>query len=228
MSEVDPIAKNGQSRCPPQAGQAAAASCCPPSAAAPSAASCCAPAASGSSSSPSSSQAAAGCGGVALADDGKDELSAVDFPNSRRIHISLNVKNLKNSLWFYRVLFNRNPSKLRDDYAKFEPTVPPVNFTLNEHADAIDRDGHFGIEVKSPEAVQAVINRMTAAGMTINTRETQVSCCYSVQDKAWVVDPDGNHWEVFVVTNSEAIEGCGLSCICYDKETGGCNWKKND
>lgn len=125
------------------------------------------------------------------------------------------------------MLFNRNPSKLRDDYAKFEPTVPPVNFTLNEHPDAIDRDGHFGIEVKSPEEVQAVINRMTAAGLTVNTRETQVSCCYSVQDKVWVVDPDGNHWEVFVVTNSEAAEGCGLSCICYDKETGGCNWKSN-
>jgi hypothetical protein len=46
-----------------------------------------------------------------------------------------------------------------------------------------------------------------------------------VQDKAWVVDPDGNHWEVFVVTNNEAEEGCGLSCICYDADTGGCNWK---
>ncbi|QNA87264.1 hypothetical protein G4G28_00140 [Massilia sp. Dwa41.01b] len=217
MSEVDPIANTGSSCCPPRPGQAAAASCCAPSAAAPSAAACCAPAPS----------QAAGCGGAVILDDGTDEVSAVDFPNERRIHISLNVRNLKKSLWFYRILFNRNPSKLREDYAKFEPTVPPVNFTLNEHADAIDRDGHFGIEVKSTEAVQAVINRMTAAGMTVNTRETQVSCCYSVQDKVWVVDPDGNHWEVFVVTNSEAVEGCGLSCICYDKETGGCNWKSN-
>lgn len=218
MSEVDSNAASGSSCCPPRPGQAAASACCPPSTsagAAPAAASCCAPA------------AAAGCGGTELASDSTEELSAVDFPNERRIHISLNVKNLKKSLWFYRVLFNRNPSKLRDDYAKFEPTVPPVNFTLNEHADAIDRDGHFGIEVKSPEAVQAVISRMTAAGLTVNARETQVSCCYSVQDKAWVVDPDGNHWEVFVVTNSEAVEGCGLSCICYDKETGGCNWKSN-
>jgi catechol 2,3-dioxygenase-like lactoylglutathione lyase family enzyme len=171
--------------------------------------------------------AASGCGGAELGADSSEQLSAVDFPNNRRIHISLNVKNLKKSLWFYRILFNRNPSKLRDDYAKFEPTVPPVNFTLNEHADAIDRDGHFGIEVKSPEAVQTVINRMVAAGLTVNTRETQVSCCYSVQDKVWLADPDGNHWEVFVVTNSEAVEGCGLSCICYDKETGGCNWKSN-
>ena len=26
-----------------------------------------------------------------------------------------------------------------------------------------------------------------------------VSCCYAVQDKTWVKDPDGNEWEVFVV-----------------------------
>jgi hypothetical protein len=26
-----------------------------------------------------------------------------------------------------------------------------------------------------------------------------VSCCYAVQDKVWVTDPDGNAWEVFVV-----------------------------
>ncbi len=162
-----------------------------------------------------------------MVEDGSDLPSAVDFANNKRIHISLNVKNLKASLWFYRVLFNRNPIKLRSDYAKFEPTMPPVNFTLNEHVDAIDRDGHFGIEVKSTEAIQAAVSRFRAAGLEVNTRETQVACCYSIQDKVWVVDPDGNHWEIFVVTNNQAAEGCGLTCICYDPATGGCNWKSN-
>ena len=27
----------------------------------------------------------------------------------------------------------------------------------------------------------------------------QTTCCYALQDKAWVHDPDGNEWEVFVV-----------------------------
>jgi hypothetical protein len=27
----------------------------------------------------------------------------------------------------------------------------------------------------------------------------QTDCCYAVQDKTWVQDPDGNDWEVFVV-----------------------------
>jgi hypothetical protein len=26
-----------------------------------------------------------------------------------------------------------------------------------------------------------------------------VDCCYALQDKSWVADPDGNEWEVFVV-----------------------------
>ncbi|MFP4103671.1 MAG: glyoxalase/bleomycin resistance/dioxygenase family protein, partial [Coleofasciculus sp.] len=24
-------------------------------------------------------------------------------------------------------------------------------------------------------------------------------CCYAIQDKVWVSDPDGNRWEIFVV-----------------------------
>jgi hypothetical protein len=27
----------------------------------------------------------------------------------------------------------------------------------------------------------------------------QTTCCYALQDKAWVNDPDGNEWEVFTV-----------------------------
>jgi catechol 2,3-dioxygenase-like lactoylglutathione lyase family enzyme len=154
-----------------------------------------------------------------------EQTSAVDFPNTRRPHISLNVRNVQRSSWFYRLLFNQTPVKTRPDYVKFEPVDPPVNFTINEHADAVDRDGHFGIEVKDVESVARYIERFKAAGLEVDATETQVSCCYSVQDKAWVVDPDGNHWEIFVVTNNEAAEGCGLSCICYDPGTGGCNWK---
>ena len=154
-----------------------------------------------------------------------EQTSAVDFPNTRRPHISLNVRNVQRSAGFYRLLFNQTPVKMRPDYVKFEPVDPPVNFTINEHADAVDRDGHFGIEVKDVESVARYIERFKGAGLKVDATETQVSCCYSVQDKAWVIDPDGNHWEIFVVTNNEATEGCGLSCICYDPGTGGCNWK---
>ena len=29
--------------------------------------------------------------------------------------------------------------------------------------------------------------------------ENDTSCCFALQDKVWVEDPDGNSWEVFVV-----------------------------
>jgi hypothetical protein len=29
--------------------------------------------------------------------------------------------------------------------------------------------------------------------------EENTTCCYAMQDKVWVEDPDGNMWEVFVV-----------------------------
>jgi hypothetical protein len=44
---------------------------------------------------------------------------------------------------------------------------------------------------------------LAAAGFErrgLRTRgEEDTSCCYAVQDKVWVEDPDGNMWEVFVV-----------------------------
>jgi len=223
-------ATTGSACCPAPAGASTASSgCCPAPAAGATkaaAASACCPAPAPSQA--QSAEAASCCGAPALKADANELLSAVDFPNTRRPHISLNVKNVQRAMWFYKILFNQNPVKMRPDYAKFEPVEPPVNFTLNEHADAVDRDGHFGIEVKTVEDVARYLERFKAAGMKVDTTETQVSCCFSVQDKAWVVDPDGNHWEIFVVTNNEATEGCGLTCICYDPGTGGCNWKSRE
>jgi hypothetical protein len=36
--------------------------------------------------------------------------------------------------------------------------------------------------------------------------EMQTTCCYALQDKAWVQDPDGNKWEVFVVLKHDLGE----------------------
>jgi predicted enzyme related to lactoylglutathione lyase len=226
-------ATTGSACCPAPAGAAAStgSGCCPAPAASATkaaAASACCPAPAATAAAPSTAAASSCCAAPALTADADELVSAVDFPNTRRPHISLNVKNVQRAMWFYKILFNQNPVKMRPDYAKFEPVDPPVNFTLNEHADAVDRDGHFGIEVKSVEDVARYLERFQSAGLKVDTKETQVSCCYSVQDKAWVVDPDGNHWENFVVTNNEATEGCGLTCICYDPGTGGCNWKSRE
>ena len=47
--------------------------------------------------------------------------------------------------------------------------------------------------------------------------EMQTTCCYALQDKAWVYDPDGNEWEVFVVLKdnlSEEVQGVADKTCC--------------
>jgi hypothetical protein len=42
----------------------------------------------------------------------------------------------------------------------------------------------------------------------------QTTCCYAVQDKTWVADPDGNEWEVFVVLEDNLAESGGDGACC--------------
>lgn len=135
---------------------------------------------------------------------------------SQRMHISLNVSNLRSALAFYRTLFNANPSKVRTGYAKFDLTEPPLNFTLNEHPEDTRAQGHFGIQVKSTAVVQQTLDRLDRAAFKLIT-ETDVECCYAEQTKIWAADPDGNRWEIFVTTEPDADQGCGPDCICHQE-----------
>lgn len=132
--------------------------------------------------------------------------SAVDFPGTYRLHVALNVSNIETSKRFYEILFGEAPSKERPRYAKFEPTDPSVNLSLNEIDGPVTVEGgsaHFGIQVKSVEAVHAAIEKFKAAGIPTITEEA-TTCCYAVQDKVWAIDPDGHKWEVFVVLQADA------------------------
>lgn len=132
--------------------------------------------------------------------------SAVQFSGESRIHIGLNVSDLNASQRFYQTLFNTTPSKERPGYAKFEPSEPSVNLTLNQlpsSATAQAHTGHYGVQVQSTDAVQEAIDRFKAEGLATRVQEN-TTCCYAVQDKVWVDDPDGNEWEVFVVLEADA------------------------
>ena len=145
-----------------------------------------------------------------------EAVSAVDFPGDSRIHISLDVASIEASWPFYMVLFGARPTKRKDDYAKFELVSPSVNLALNQNKDAQSSSGHYGIQVKSTKEIAQARDRLSRAGFVI-TEETDTACCYAVQTKIWVVDPDGNRWEFFVVTEADADEGCGPDCICYQE-----------
>jgi catechol 2,3-dioxygenase-like lactoylglutathione lyase family enzyme len=134
-----------------------------------------------------------------------------------KAHLALNVHDLERSLEFYKKLFAIEPSKVRTGYAKFDVANPPLNLTLNENSFG-DRGAlsHLGIQVSSTEDVLAVRSQWQDAGL-IARDEMQTNCCYALQDKAWVRDPDGNEWEVFVVLEDNLPETA--PCECGDKVT---------
>ena len=133
--------------------------------------------------------------------------SAVNFSEGRRVHIGLGVHDVAQSVKFYTVLFSQEPTKVREGYAKFEIESPSLNLSLNEVAGAPypRHHGalHYGIQVKSSQEVVSAIDRFSESQLETAIEE-EVNCCYAVQDKVWVTDPDGNKWEVFVVLEADA------------------------
>lgn len=129
-----------------------------------------------------------------------------------KAHLALNVHNVEQSIEFYKKMLGIEPSKVRTGYAKFDVQNPPLNLTLNEHL--FNERGalsHLGIQVSSTEDVLAIREKWAEAGL-ITRDEMQTSCCYAVQDKAWVRDPDGNEWEVFVVLQDNLAETSPCEC----------------
>ena len=132
--------------------------------------------------------------------------------NAIKAHVSLNVHNIERSVEFYQKLFGINPAKTRRGYAKFDVQNPPLNLALNESftikGNAIS---HLGIQVASTADVLAVKSSWEEMGL-LTSDEMQTTCCYALQDKTWVRDPDGNEWEVFVVLEDNLPQSDPCEC----------------
>jgi catechol 2,3-dioxygenase-like lactoylglutathione lyase family enzyme len=113
-------------------------------------------------------------------------------------HVSLNVSNIDASVAFYERAFGVPPTKRRPGYAKFDLESPSLNLSMQEAPRTGTNAGHFGIQVASSEDVAQAWTRFKQAGIRTFTEEN-TACCYALQDKVWIEDPDGNAWEVFVV-----------------------------
>ncbi len=132
-----------------------------------------------------------------------------------KAHISLNVSDLGASVKFYRRMLGIEPSKVRTGYAKFDIQNPPLNLALNQVRDVALRGSlsHLGIQVGSTDDVLATRLRWNRAGL-VTRDEMKTNCCYATQDKSWVLDPDGNEWEVFVVLEDNLPEAAPASSCC--------------
>jgi catechol 2,3-dioxygenase-like lactoylglutathione lyase family enzyme len=125
------------------------------------------------------------------------------------------VADIDTAVEFYSKLFNATPAKRRPGYAYFAITEPPLKLVLIENpagrghgiAGALN---HLGVEVETPEQVQATTARLVGEGLDPDIQES-TTCCYAVQDKTWVDDPDGAPWEVYTVL-ADAPDETDLGC----------------
>ena len=148
--------------------------------------------------------------------------------NTLKAHLAINVNNVETSIDFYKKMLGIEPSKVRTGYAKFDVQNPPLNLTLNQ----VPFSGkgalsHLGIQVASTDDVIALRDRWQESGLAPR-EEMQTSCCYALQDKAWVNDPDGNEWEVFVVLQDNLAEAKSNDATCCTPTFVGINGKTEE
>ncbi|WP_026734168.1 ArsI/CadI family heavy metal resistance metalloenzyme [Fischerella sp. PCC 9605] len=125
-----------------------------------------------------------------------------------RLQLALNVSDIDAAVDFYSKLFGTEPAKRRPGYANFAIVEPPLKLVLFENPAATGKLNHLGIEVESSQKVAQASDRLKQANLTVKV-ENQTTCCYALQDKVWVTDPDGDDWEVYTVLKDSATFACG-------------------
>jgi catechol 2,3-dioxygenase-like lactoylglutathione lyase family enzyme len=134
--------------------------------------------------------------------------------NTLKAHIALNVSDVEQSIEFYKKMLGIEPSKVRTGYAKFDVQNPPLNLSLNQTAVyGTGALSHLGIQVAGSDDVAAMRSAWEEKGL-LPREEMQTTCCYALQDKAWVRDPDGNEWEVFTVLEDNLPEAKNAGPAC--------------
>ena len=139
--------------------------------------------------------------------------------NVLKPHVSLNISNIDASVAFYEKAFGVAVTKRRPGYAKFDLQSPALNLTMQEAPRTGINASHFGVQVATTEDVLEAKGRFEAAGLKTFTEEN-TACCYAVQDKVWIEDPDGNAWEVFVVKEDAPVMKASTSSCCAPLSAG--------
>jgi catechol 2,3-dioxygenase-like lactoylglutathione lyase family enzyme len=139
--------------------------------------------------------------------------------NVLKPHVSLNVTDIEASVAFYEKVFDVPATKRRPGYAKFDLQAPALNLSMTEAARSGVNASHFGIQVASTDDVALASERFKRHGLPTRAEEN-TSCCYAVQDKVWVEDPDGNMWEVFVVKGDSPTMRDGAETACCTPTAG--------
>lgn len=122
-----------------------------------------------------------------------------------RVQLAINVTDIDAAVAFYSKLFNAEPAKLRPGYANFAIVDPPLKLVLIENGGSHGTINHLGVEVETTDEVAAAQARLMGEGL--DTVAESGACCYAVQEKVWVNDPDGAPWEVYAVLADSETAG---------------------
>ncbi len=137
----------------------------------------------------------------------------------KRFHIHLGVKDLQKSIEFYTTLFGQNPTKTKEDYAKWMLEDPRINFAISTRSGEKGIN-HLGLQVDEETELEQMIRRLKSADLGVHD-EGETTCCYAESKKAWVQDPTGIAWEAYRTMadaelfsrESESQEGESACCV---------------
>ncbi len=139
--------------------------------------------------------------------------------NFPRMHVSVYVSNLTATVNFYTDFFGQSADKIAKGYAKYILNEPSLIISFIENPERVQANfGHLGFQVATQEEMKARLKVAQEKGI-VYKEEMGTACCYAIQDKFWVNDPDGLQWEVYyfhedVVFNDPHFETEGAEACC--------------
>ena len=144
--------------------------------------------------------------------------------NFPRMHVSLYVTDLSQTVDFYTSFFGQAPEKVMKDYAKYILEKPSLVISFVENADRVRPNfGHLGFQVETSERLNALLE-VARNKELVQKEEIGTNCCYANQDKFWVSDPDGHQWEVYYFNhdtsfNDPHYENASAAACCMLPKT---------
>ncbi len=140
-----------------------------------------------------------------------------------RMHVSLYVKNLASTVNFYNTFFGKPADKIKPGYAKYILEEPSLVISFIENGERVNSSfGHLGIQVETKQEMEEKLGVSQQHGL-VSKIEIGTACCYAIQDKFWVNDPDGVQWEVYYFHedaqfNDPQYELTDASACCMPEE----------
>ena len=139
----------------------------------------------------------------------------------KRLHVHVAVEDLAQSTQFYSTLFASEPTVVKDDYVKWMPEEPRVNFAISSRPGRAAGISHLGIQVEDEAELAEVYDRLARAERpTIEAKGAP--CCYAQSDKQWIADPQGVPWETFFTYSESTVYGEGSRARLKDISGAAC------